>query len=267
MDPVVDFGIAQSAKAEPNAKIHYGMEGIMRCSRYSFGPNRLHYCGPDANRELQELIEKDGDKFGLSHILKQFKTLFPYLKYIAEINKIKDPFDSRVVEAYWLGNELLEKVEQRTLFNFLVGDLRVKDKLKTKEFNWLEEKIKKGAVPHHSFHVLNIWDQMGHSDHLENLKRMDECRISSGIVKEINGPEIKVLTEPLVYENGKFALSPVISKTLIRQLEAEYDIEQIKIGEIVSIHWSVPCEVITKKQAETLRKYTLKNIGFANLNI
>ena len=239
----------------------------MRCSRYSFGPNRLHYCGPDANRELRDLIESGKSDIGLSILLKQFKTLFPYLKYIAGINKIKDPFDSRVVEAYWLGNELLEKVEQRTLFDFLIDSLKVEDKLKKKEFNWLEEKIKKGAVPHHSFHVLNIWDQMGHTDHLENLERMNECRISSGTITNVSGPEIIASTEPLIYENGKFALSSKISKSLTRQLEAEYDIEQIKPGQIVSIHWSVPCEVITPKQAETLHKYTLKNIEFANLNI
>jgi hypothetical protein len=76
------------------------MEGIMRCSRYSFGPNRLHYCGPDANKELHDLIESGESNIGLAHLLKQFKTLFPYLKQIAQANGIKDPFDTRVVEAY-----------------------------------------------------------------------------------------------------------------------------------------------------------------------
>jgi hypothetical protein len=243
------------------------MEGIMRCSRYSFGPNRLHYCGPDANKELHDLIESGESDIGLSGILKQFRTLFPYLKYIAHTNGIADPFDNRVVEAYWLGNEMLETIEKRSLFNFLVDDLRVKEKIKRKEFSWLEEKIKKGAVPHHSFHVLNIWDQSGHGDHLDNLNRMDECRISSGIVTAVNGPEIVVSTESLIYTAGKFALGGAAPKTLTRQLESEYDIEQIKPGQIVSIHWSVPCEVITPEQAAILRKYTLQNIAFANLNI
>jgi hypothetical protein len=243
------------------------MEGIIRCSRYSFGPNRLHYCGPDANKELHDLIESGESNIGLSLLLKQFKTLFPYLRQIAHANGIKDPFDTRVVEAYWLGNELLEAVVQRTLYKFIVDDLHVKDKIKNKEFHWLEEKIEQGAVPHHSFHVLNIWQQDGHNDLLSDLTRMDECRISAGVVTAVKGPEIIVSTEPLIYEGGKFTLGPVISKTLVRQLEAEYDIEQIKIGETVSIHWSVPCEVITPKQAEILRKYTLKNIAFANLNI
>jgi len=243
------------------------LDGIMRCSRYSFGPNRLHYCGPDANKELHDLIENGENNIGLAHLLKQFKTLFPYLKQIAQANDISDPFDGKVVEAYWLGNELLDMVEKNMLYRFLVDDLRVKDKIGSREFSWLEEKIKQGAMPHHSFHVFNIWRQEGHNDSLDDLTRVNECRISSGVVIAVKGPEITVSTEPLIYTNGKFALGEAVSKILIRQLESEYDIEQIKPGQIVSIHWSMPCEVITPKQAETLKKYTLKNIAFANLTI
>jgi len=239
----------------------------MRCSRYSFGPNRLHYCGPDANKELHDLILSGESNIGLTHLLKQFKTLFPYLKEIAGANGISDAFDERVVGAYWIGNELLEAVGKNSLYRFLVDDLKVKDKIKNKEFEWLKEKIGQGAVPHHSFHVLNIWKQEGHADHLEDLSRINECIISSGVVISVNGPAITVSTEPIIYESGKLAIGNPISKILTRQLESEYDIEQIKPDQIVSIHWSVPCEVITKKQADTLRKYNLKSMAFANLNI
>jgi hydrogenase maturation factor len=57
--------------------------------------------------------------------------------------------------------------------------------------------------------------------------------------------------------------SPV-SKKIFRSLEAEYDIEQIKPGQIVSIHWGVPCEIITEEQAKKLKKYTQLSIDFAN---
>lgn len=244
------------------------MDGITRCSRYAFGPNRLHYCGPDANKEMKGLIENnpthDG---GLSHLLKQFKTLFPYLKHIAVANGIRDPFDSRVVEAYWLGNDLLATIEKRELHTFLVDEMRLKDKINNKEFRKIEEKIGRGALPHHSFHVLNIWSQEGHTDLLESVARMGECQISSGIVVGVHGPKITVSTEPLVYQGGKLALGLPIERVITRSLESEYDIERIKIGEIVSIHWGVPCEVITKEQAETLRSYTLKNIAFANTEV
>ena len=240
------------------------MEGIMRCSRYSFGPNRLHYCGPDANAELKDLIKYGESNLGLVYLLKQFKTLYPYLKHIASVNNIHDPFDSKVVEAYWLGNELLETIEKRPFHNFIIDDLRIKDKMDRKEFLWLEDKIGQGALPHHSFHVFNIWRLAGDNNIANSIEGMNECRVSSGIVTSISGPNITVSTEPLVYLNGKFSMGTPFNRVLTRHLESEYDIEQIKIGNIVSIHWGVPCEVITEKQQKTLKRYTLKNIAFAN---
>ena len=241
--------------------------GLERCSRYAFGPNRLHYCGPDANRELKELIEESGDDFGLAHLLRQFKTLFPYLRRIAEANNIADSFDARVVEAYWLGNELLDNVRKDTLYDFLTQGLKVKDKMKNKEFSSLEEKIGAGALPHHSFHVLNVWSQSGHADKLEDIERIGECIISSGKVTQVSGSEITVATEPLICQNGKLSLGSMVSKKITRQLECEYDSEQIKPGQIVSIHWSVPCEVITPRQAAKLRACTLRSLRLANLNL
>jgi hypothetical protein len=243
------------------------MKGILRCSRYSFGPNRLHYCGPDANAELRAQIEAGATDFGLAKLLKQFKTLYPYLLHIAKANNIKDPFDSRVVEAYWLGNKLLEVVEKRKLNQFLTDNLGIKRMIGHKEFRWIEEKISHGAVPHHSFHVFNIWRRTGNVNIPHTLQSLDECRVSSGTVISTNGPEITVLIEPLIYAGGKLALGAPVTKILTRQLEAEYDIEQIKPKQIVSIHWSVPCEVISKKQAVMLKKYTLKSLALANQTI
>src|ERR1035437_213429 len=204
------------------------MNGIARCSRYSFGPNRLHYCGPDANRELQSLIEHGETNPELSVLLKQFKTLYPYLQYISRVNGITEPFDEKVVEAYWLGNKLLEvnKLEnKRKLHRFLIEDLSVKKKIGEKDFEWLKQKIAQGAVPHHSFHVLNIWQMSGHSDKLDEVERMDECLVNFGKVVRVSGPEIVVLTETLSYVNGKLFLTQPMEKKITRRLETEYEIE------------------------------------------
>lgn len=286
------------------------MDGILRCSKYAFGPNRLHYCGPDKNREIfssiQELSRLDeicargreasGDvltgtakresqarkrkdrqtrKFveekeaddGLVRIMSQFETMYPYLLHIAEANHIKDPLDDRVVEAYWIGNELLEKIPKRKFYAHLLDGLRLKDKFGAKAFNLIAGKINLGAVPHHSFHVFDIWRRTGHIEREHTLESMDSCRISLGKIVSVSGPFITVLTEPLAYENGKLALGKAVEKKLVRQLESDYDIEQLKAGDLVSIHWSVICEKITKKQAENLRKYTMKHILLANETI
>ena len=236
----------------------------MRCSRYSFGPNRLHYCGPDASAELQTEIEAANPNPHLAAILREFKTLFPYLKLIAHANNIVDPFDSRVVEAYWLGNDLLERVERRYLYDFLITDLEIKRKTNTRELGWLENKIRAGALPHHSFHVLNLWRQTSDKAESQQPENLSECCVNAGKIVSINGPGITVKAEMPIYLAGKFKLSEAQEKKLTRKLESEYDIEQLRPGQLISFHWGVPCEVVSEEQAANLRKYTLQNIEFAN---
>ncbi len=243
------------------------MDGILRCTRYAFGPNRLHYCGPDKNSEIKAYINEEEEDAGLEHLISQFQTLYPYLKYIAQINDIKDPFDIRVVEAYWLGNNLLEKIDQKSFYRHLVEDQKIKHKMGGKNFSLVEGKIGKGAMPHHSFHVLNIWKRTGHDDREHTVETMDECRISWGKIVEIDGPSITVLTEPLLYSDKKLFLGTPAKRKLVRQLESEYDIEQIAVGNFVSIHWGVICEVITNEQVLNLKKYTLRNLTLANKTI
>lgn len=240
------------------------MDGVLRCSRYAFGPNRLHYCGPDANHEIHSYINEGVSDPGLTQLLREFQTMYPYLRHIAEANDVKDPFNERVVEAYWLGNELLDAIDARKFYRHLVEGQKIHRKLGAKSFELLAKKLGAGAVPHHSFHVLDIWRRTGHLDREHTLESMDECRVSWGKVVRTEGPWITVLAEPLLYSQGKLFLGNAVEKKLARRLEAEYDIEQIKSGDIVSIHWSVPCEKINKRQAAMLKKYTLRHLELAN---
>ncbi|MDO8504356.1 MAG: DUF6390 family protein [Candidatus Liptonbacteria bacterium] len=243
------------------------MDGVLRCSRYAFGPNRLHYCGPDANKEIASYINEGERDFGLTKLLSQFETMYPYLAHIAEANHIADPFDDRVVEAYWIGNNLLESIPVKKFHRHLAEGLKLKKKIGTKSFAVVEKKLEEGALPHHSFHVLDIWKRTGHLDREHTLESMDECRISWGKILEVSGPSITVLTKPLRYENGKLSLGSEVQKKITRRLEATYDIEQLRPGNLVSIHWSVPCEIITPGQAAMLEKYTRLHLALANKTI
>jgi len=201
----------------------------LRCSHYSFGPNRLHYCGPDANAEILDYINSGAADPGLEQLLKQFKTLYPYLRLIAEASGIADPFDERVVEAYWIGNELLENVSRRRLYRHLIDEQEIKKRLGSKDFRWIEKKVAQYTMPHHSFHVLNIWMRTGHSECPHALETMDACRVSWGKVVQLDGPTVAVETPPLIFQDGKLALGESVQKKLIRRLESTTDIEQLKI--------------------------------------
>ncbi|MFA6603275.1 MAG: DUF6390 family protein [Patescibacteria group bacterium] len=243
------------------------MDGVLRCSRYAFGPNRLHYCGPDANQEILAYINEGATDPGLAALMRGFATMFPYLATIAAANGVRDPFDDRVVEAYWIGNELLENVGKQRLHRHLAENLQMKKKLDARSFELVEDKIAKGAMPHHSFHVLDIWKRTGHLPIAHTLESMEECRISWGKVLEVDGPNIMIETEPLLLISGKLALGEPAKRQVRRSLEARSDIEQIQPGELVSVHWGVPCEVISEAQAAQLRKYTLQHIALANKTI
>ncbi len=243
------------------------MNGILRCSRYAFGPNRLHYCGPDANREIAAYMEHDASDPGLQSLLVAFRTMYPYLRLIAQANGIRDPFDDRVVEAYWIGNGLLEAVGKRPFHRHLAEGLDMKRKMDGRSFDLVAEKLGLGAMPHHSFHVLDIWKRTGRLDIAHTLESMQACRISWGTVTAVDGPSITVESEPLAYEGGKLLLGPPAKRTVRRTLQSLSDIDLVKPGDVITMHWDVPCEVVTKAQARALRAYTLRHIALANLTI
>jgi len=103
------------------------MNGVLRCARYAFSPNKLKYCGPDRNSELFSYISKRISDQGLVELLDDFKVMYPYLKLIADENGIKDVFDERVVEAYWIGNNLLDGVSIRGFWDELMERQKLKD--------------------------------------------------------------------------------------------------------------------------------------------
>ena len=95
------------------------VDGTILFARYAFMPNRLSYCGGADNRALFNYCVAGQTDPGLVPILQKFQAAYPYLKLIATSNHIPDPFDARVVEAYWVGNELLDGVDLSRLYHSL----------------------------------------------------------------------------------------------------------------------------------------------------
>ena len=56
-------------------------------AHYSFAPNHLKYCGPDANVELFEYATRKISDKGLVKILSEFEAAFPYIQFIAKENR------------------------------------------------------------------------------------------------------------------------------------------------------------------------------------
>jgi hypothetical protein len=169
-----------------------------------------------------------------------------------------------VLEAYWIGNDLLEQIPKKKFYTHLLESQQIKRRLGKKSFNLITNKLRHNAVPHHSFHVFNIWQRTGHLQQEHTLESMDNCRISWGTVQTIDGPWLLVKTNPLVYQNKKLMLGEPTIKKITRSLDAPIEIDELKPDDIITMHWNTPCEVITHQQALTLKKYTLRHLKLAN---
>lgn len=240
--------------------------GLIKCAHYAFAPNQLHYCGPEKQPEMLEYVSTHAADPGLVGILSRFDTLYKYLILIARENRITDPFDPRVVEAYWLGNELLNAARLRPFARHLEEELYLKKKIPAKHYSRLMDKLDTG-FPNHTFHVLNVFLRTGHLGVPHTLSTMDNCRIGWGQVvrkrklDEEDEHVVYVDTSVLAYEKNKIILGKPVIKRLLNLHN------DLTTGDWLTYHWEVVCEKITPRQKKNLERHTLHALRLANRQV
>jgi len=237
--------------------------GPLRFIRYAFMPNRLRYCGGDDNRTIFEYgVDRVVDP-DLHRILRKFNGALPYLKLIARANGIADPFDDQVVEAYWIGNDLLRNVEARQLYDSLRE--RVDRELTGRVRELVLAKAPAGARPHHNFHVFDVYSRVNEIG--DALQTMDQCRVSWGKVLGVEGGRLLVDRQPLLIRDGKLRLGEPVPTCVLRQIDGRALIDDVVPGDCVSVHWNWACEVLTPRQISSLSANTRYHLSLANQTI
>jgi len=235
--------------------------GTTRFVRYAFMPNRLRYCGGDDNSTILEYATAGVREPPLVGMLRKFTGALPYLALIARGNGIADPFDERVVEAYWLGNELLERVEARELYDSLRD--RYRTQLSAKVMDSVAGKAPAGARPHHSFHVFDVWR---HADRTggDVLAMLDSCRISWGVVRAVEAGELVVERSHIELRAGRLELGEPRSDRVTRLVQGKGFANEAHPGDVVSIHWDWVCETIDEPRRAALERYTRHHLRLSN---
>jgi hypothetical protein len=242
--------------------------GPILFARYAFGPNRLGYCGPDAVVELFEEGTHGGDERALRELAQGFEGAWPYLELIARANRIEDPLDRRVVEAYWLGNELLDRVRPVDLGDSLA--VRFRPRLRPDGWRWLAGKPATGAVPVHAFHVLDVFPRVGllrsgSTDHV--LEVIDSCRIRWGRVLERDGDALVTSVVPIELVGGRLRLGAPRPERVQTWRDGASFIADVGPGDIISVHWSFACDRLNDHQLDGLIRWTATEISIANQTI
>jgi len=237
-------------------------DGLLLFARYAFMPNRLGFCGGPSLRErgLFEACVEATFSPELRDWAKQFEGAYPYLALIARANGLPDPLDYRVVEAYWLGNELLAGASLAPFYDSLRE--RFAARLSTKTLEWVLGKVPAGAEPFHAFHVLEVCRRTGAL--AESLETLDNCRISWGQVQSVDNGHLFVATQPIVLEAGRLALGSPEIRCVARHIDGRGFVDKARPGDWVAIHWGWACDRLTDRQLKNLRHHTLRHLTLAN---
>ncbi len=233
--------------------------------RYAFPPNYHGSCGPPDSQALFQYGATATVDNGLRDLARQFNGAWPYLELIAHATGVGDPLDRRVVEAYWVGNPLLDRVGVRPLaqsmedrFRFTTGS----------QFGKLADAALVGGMPHHSYHVFCIYPWVGllgnDRRYEQALMVLDRCRIRWGQVQQVGADRLVVKSQPLLYDEGKLFLGQPILETVERTLNGVGLVPEFHVGDWVSMHWEWVCDRLDVRQLAALRHYTRLHLDVVN---
>lgn len=246
------------------------MDGLLLFGRYALAPNTYQYCGPHDSAALRETLHayaargssaSDALTRELRELLLRFEAAIPYLQLIANANDIADVFDARVVEAYWLGNALLDRVPAQQLLRLL--EERYRPSMSREDWRSCRVALELlDAKPVHSFHVFEIYRRVGLLRSRQKgdvLKTMDNCRISWGTLKDFSwmgGQPVDAIVEyvPLVItDNGTVDFGHPTVRSC--QLSDPANLTARR-GDTVALHWGFVCDTISRRQRNNLEHWT-----------
>jgi uncharacterized protein DUF6390 len=238
------------------------MDGVALCARFSIATNRLQYCGPsDAAPALYRAITRGDGLAEARKALSQFEALLPYLEAIGARHGL-DPFDRRVVEAYWLGNSLLDPFSPAEFRGLLAALAR--RGLPESVARTLAEHLPARPIPHHMFHVafVGVGAVTGHVE--TTLATMESCRPARSRVLGIEPGRLRLSRSTLRWTEGRLALGAPIEQEVVYDPEV---LPEVRVGSSVALHWGWPALVLSPGEEEALERYSQLALEEANSSL
>jgi hypothetical protein len=241
-------------------------DGALTFARFAYPPNRLGYCGPDVQDEMLQRVAARASGPELRALARGFEGAWPYLQLIAGANGIVDPLDARVVEAYWIGNRLLDRV----------GTVQFADSLLTRfgpvlrlsvDRDRLLNPLVSGGLPHHGFHVFGVYPWVGllRSGTVDQaLHVLDRCRVRWGRVTSVGDEIATVTSRPLVWDGRRLELGAPREETATIARDGYALAPNLQVGDWCALHWDWVCEPLDGRRLGALRKYTRRQLDAVN---
>jgi hypothetical protein len=239
------------------------MNGLDLFSRFAFMPNKLGYCGEQSfHNKALKFLEGDFPEEKLREEVKYFSTAFPYLSLIAEKNSLDDFLDERVVEAYFLGNSLLEQCSAEGIKKLILRNFVGEEFFPKEVAQKFAERVPQEAKPFHSFHAIFIFSFSSALPKI--LQNMDSCRISWGKILGLEKENNSAIVEynPLAEVNGKILFGSPCTKrvSFLKQFTPN-----LQVGEMVAFHWNLIALSLSPKQLANLKHFSEQTLNVINL--
>ena len=235
------------------------MDGVQLGARFSIATNRLQYCGPaEAAPVLYRAITSDGGHVEAARALAGFEALMPYLELIAAKHG-RDPFDREVVEAYWIGNSLLDAFDRGDFLRLL--EALTRRGLPRSIARRLGDHLPSHPLPHHLFHVayVGVGTVTGHVP--TTLANMESCRPAWAEVVEATDALLRVRGPTLTLRDEVVDWGPPVDR------EFHYDprvLPDPHRGDSVAVHWGWPALALAPSQRDALERYSRRSLDQAN---
>ncbi len=239
------------------------MNGLRLFCKFAFMPNKLGYCGKKTFSERAlSFVEGRFPEKELRKEVIHFSAAFPYLKLIAEKNNVDDFLDESVVEAYFIGNSLLEQCSGKDISNLILSSFTGEEFFPEPIAKTFASKVPIKAKPFHSFHAIYIFSFSQRIPKI--LENMDSCRISWGKILELEKEKNSAIVEfnPLTQANGKILLGFPLTK---RVSFLEQFTPNLQEESFVAFHWNLIALELNRKQLQNLKHFTEQTLNAINL--
>ncbi len=227
--------------------------GAEQFARYAYPPNELGYCGPD---DASVLLARESER-DVAQSARQFEGAWPYLEIIAAAAGIRDPLDPRVVEAYWIGNELLDTVRPESLMTELQQRFPGQSGA-----SWVP------GLAHHSYHVFAVYPWVGLLRQGRGtdvaLSVLQQCRIRWGEVVAVHDERVTVASQPLELHEGVLVLGAAREEEASWSVAGRSLLASVAVGDQVALHWDWVCDVLSDEQVRALAQRSADQLARTN---
>lgn len=246
--------------------MHYtDQKSLELAASYSLMPNMLKYCGEnDFYGIFRRYLSNKSNPIAaaaLSDSLKKFKGHYAYLKTIAQANR-KRPFDKEVVNAFWIGNNLLHNVSKERIKQLILNDLCLAGMGKQRAANKARG-LPNGIMLHHSFN--SIYLNFVGNKVPRTVNNYDKCRIGWGKVIKVNADSVVLLYWPLALAKDKYIINKPVKRRFRIRVGDITLVKDLKEGDYASTHWGLVVQKLSKKELNQLKMHTISNLFAINI--